>query len=56
MHTAIQAVKSDLESAFQNAIQQQSVQLNGTLGELRALLQAKPKRARANADGDMEDD
>ena len=56
MQTAIQAVKSDLESAFQTAIQQQSAQLNGTLGELRNLLQAKQKRPRGKEAEDMEDD
>ena len=56
MQTAIQAVNSDLESAFQTAIQQQSAQLNGTLGELRNLLQAKQKRPRGKEAEDMEDD
>ena len=51
MQAAINAVKTDLESSFQQAISQQSLQLNSTLGELRTLLQAKPKRTRS-ADGD----
>jgi DNA anti-recombination protein RmuC len=53
MHAAIATVKTELESSFQHAINQQSHQLNSTLGELRQLLQAKPKRNRAADDDDM---
>ena len=52
---AIAAVKSDLEASFQNAIAQQSNQLNSTLNDLKALLTAKPKRVRDHEEGGMQD-
>ena len=53
MQGALRAVKTELESSLQAAIHQQSNQLNATLGELRSLLQSKPKRGRDDAE-DME--
>eukprot|EP00435_Cladocopium_sp_Y103_P033542 s1250_g8.t1 len=55
VHTAIQNVKQDLQQAFQQAIGQQSQQLNGTLQELRSLLQTKPKRSREAEEEEMSD-
>ena len=52
---AIMTVKNELDNSFQKGIQQQSVQLNSTLGELRSLLQAPPKRSRSPAEEEMED-
>lgn len=54
VHAAIKTVKQDLEHAFQQAICQQSNQLNGTLQELRSLLQTKPKRGRSEESNGME--
>ena len=53
MQAAIASVKTELETSFQHAINNQSLQLNNTLGELRQLLQAKPKRGRPD---DQDDD
>jgi hypothetical protein len=53
MQAAIASVKTELETSFQHAINNQSLQLNNTLGELRQLLQAKPKRSRPD---DQDDD
>lgn len=55
VQAAIQTVKHDLEQTFQQAICQQSTQLNSTLQDLRSLLQAKPKRSRTADDSEMED-
>lgn len=52
---AIMTVKNELDNSFQKAIQQQSVQLNNTLGELRSLLQAPPKRSRSPTEEEMKD-
>ena len=54
VQNAISSVKSELEVSFQNAINQQSSQLNNTLGELRQLLQTKSKRSRASDESDMD--
>ena len=55
VQAAIQTVKHDLEQTFQQAICQQSTQLNSTLQDLRSLLQAKPKRSRTADDSEMDD-
>lgn len=55
MQQAIGQVRSELGKSFNAAIDKQSQRLGSTLDDLKALMLAKPKRARAGPDDeDME--